>query len=198
MRSLNPDLASSGPPAKASSVLQSGAPDGWSPATFFRGEVLTGGYTRIVVSVPPARLAEVHQALVGALEAPLKVLYQRLIDRPRDLQLPKPESHVAVELSRDRVLEVLRRLSALIYQDGRHQLWLRGGMSEQLVLDDLGMIYVYPDDLAFRDVLEGLGVPEGSGPTMAERDYVRVNLMASCDQQEDQLFHDLHLTPWAG
>ena len=33
---------------------------------------------------------------------------------------------------------------------------------------------------------------------MAERDYVRVNLMAACDAQEDQLFHDLHLVPWAG
>lgn len=197
MRSLNP-VRASGAVAKATSVLPSGAPDGWAPPTFYKGEVLSGGYTRIVVSVPPERLAEVHQALAAALEAPLKLLYQRLIDRPRDLQLPKPESHVAVELSRDRVLEVLRRLSALIYQDGRHQLWLRGALNEQLVLDDLGMIYVYPDDLAFRDVLDGLGLSEGAGATMAERDYVRVNLMASCDQQEDQLFHDLHLTPWAG
>jgi hypothetical protein len=197
MRSLNPKVVG-GPVAKATSVLASGAPDGWAPSTFYKGEVLNGGFTRLVVSVPPDRLAEVHQALAGALEAPLKLLYQRLIDRPRDLQLPKPESHVAVELSRDRVLEVLRRLAPLIYQDGRHQLWLRGGMDEQLVLDDLGMIYVYPDDLAFRDLLDSLGLTEGSGPTMAERDYVRVNLMASCDQQEDQLFHDLHLTPWAG
>ena len=198
MRSVLRPAGLSGSIPKAMSVTASGAPDGFVPAPFFKGEVLNGGFTRIVVSVPQARLAEVHQALLLALDAPLKVLYQRMIDRPADRQLPKPESHVAVELSRDRVLEVLRRLSSLVYEDGRHQLWLRGGMDEQLVLDELGMIYVYPDDLAFRDVLEGLGLAEGSGPTMAERDYVRVNLMAACDAEEDQLFADLHLVPWAG
>lgn len=198
MRSLLRPAGPTGPISKAVSVTVAGAPDGWAPGTFYKAEVLTGGFTRLVISVPQGRLAEVHQALAAAMEAPLKLLYQRMIDRRADRQLPKPESHVAVELSRDRVLEVLRRLSALVYEDGRHQLWLRGGFDEQLILDELGMVYVYPDDLAFRDLLEGIGIPEGEGPTMAERDYVRVNLMAACDAEEDQLFHDLHLVPWAG
>ena len=96
-------------------------------------------------------------ALVGVLEAPLKFMYQQLTDRRTKGQLARPLSAVAVEIPRDRLLAVLHRYRGLVYQDGRHQIWVRGLMGEQIVLEEIGMIYVYPDDPLFREVLEGEG-----------------------------------------
>ena len=70
--------------------------------------------------------------------------------------------------------------------------------SHQVVLEEVGQIYVYPGDFLFRDVLLGLGIPEGDGEEMGARDYVRVTFDARCDQQEVNLVHELHLVEWMG
>ncbi|HCH64388.1 MAG: hypothetical protein CL927_15480 [Deltaproteobacteria bacterium] len=183
---------------KAESVTREGQPDGFIPSRFFRPEVLQGGMTRLVVSVPMGELEAVHRALVGAIEPPLKLLYKQLTDRIRGIQLPKPIDRVAVELPRDRVLDAFTRNKRLIYHDGRHQLWVRGSRGEQVVLEEVGQIFVYPDDFLFRDVLLGLGIPEGDGEEMGARDYVRVTFDARCDQEEANLLHELHLVEWMG
>ena len=184
-------------PPKAESVTREGAPDGFVPPTFYRPELLSGGFTRVTVSVPPERLEAVHRALVAALEPPLKLMYRQLTDR-RAGQLEKPISRVGVELPRDRVLDALTRWRDLVYHDGRHQLWIRGAAGEQVVLEEVGVIYVYPDDPSFHDVLEQAGVPKGAGPTLAERDYIRVQFSAANDQAEAELIDRLHLVEWAG
>jgi hypothetical protein len=143
-------------------------------------------------------LEMVHRALVSALEPPLKFLYVQLTDRIRGVQLPKPIQRVAVELPRDRVLDALTTYQQLIYHDGRHQLWIRGSRGEQVVLEEIGQLYVYPDDFLFRDVLLACGIPEGDGEELAIRDYVRVTFDARCDHQEASLIHNLHLMEWAG
>ena len=184
-------------PPKATSVTRQGAPDGFTPATFYQPELLQGGVTRLAVSAPVERLRVAHRALVEALQPPLKLLYVQLTDRTSG-QLPKPRQLVAVELSRDRVLEALDQYRRLVYHDGRHQLWIRGAMGEQLVLEELGVLYVYPDDFSFRDILEENGIPEGRGETMASRDYVRVEFLSEADAEERAMISSLNLLPWAG
>lgn len=184
---------------KASSVTAEGAPDGFTPPLGWRAEVAPDGTTRLAVSAPPERLAEVHRALAECLDGPLGVLYVQLTDRRAGLTHPSPRRFLSLELPAARVLETLQRCAALVYSDGRHQLWLRGRMREQLILDELGMIWVYPDDFLFRDRLEALGVPPlGRAQTMAERDYVRVELLPETDAQEEHLLRALTLQPTAG
>ena len=82
------------------------------------------------------------------------------------------------------------------FDDGRGQLWLRGKFREQILLDELGMIWIYPDDPSFRDILEGLGVPEDDqAVTMGERDYVKVLFEARADGEEELLIRTLGLAP---
>ena len=185
-------------PPKADSVDIKGRPIGFIPSTFFRPEVLQGGMTRLVVSVPMSDLERVHRALVATMEPPLKLLYVQLTDRVRGIQLPKPIQLVAVELPRDRVLRALRDYRRLAYHDGRHQIWIRGNRGEQVVLEEVGQIYAYPDDFVFRDCLLAEGVPEGDGAEMATQDYVKVTFDAACDAEEASLIAQLHLLEWAG
>lgn len=184
--------------AKATSVDEQGQPDGFEPTPFYRPEVLHGGYTRLAVSLPPDGLETIHRALVQALTPPLKLLYRQLTDRRTGQQLQRPRDLVAVELSRERVLGALEAHRSLVYEDGRHQLWIRSQLGEQVVLEEIGMLYVYPDDLLFRDVLGAHGIQEGRGQTLAERDYIRVRFDAANDAAEEALVQGLHLVEWAG
>ncbi len=185
---------------KASSVTAEGQPDGWSVPLQWEAQVSPGGVTRLVVSTPAARLSAVHRAMVDALLPPLSVRYVQLTDRGTATQHPHQDrpSWVAVELDPDRVLEVFRSCAELLYLDGRHQLWVRGSLGDQVVLDELGLLYAYPDDPAMRDVLLAQGVPEDSAPTMLERDYVKVEFSAGADAEEERLIGELGLQPFAG
>ena len=180
---------------KAQSVTKQGAPDGYVSPMAFKGQVLEGGYTRLEISSPPGKISVVHKALARLLSSPLKMRYVRLTDRQKG-QLPKPENYVAVELPKERVEQALTMFEALLYQDGRNQLWLLGLDGEQLILDELGMIYVYPDDFSFREALQKLGWVEANHQTMADRDYVRVNFMAQADEQEQSLIQSLGMVRW--
>lgn len=183
---------------KAQSVDKQGQPDGFTPPAAFVPQVLEGGYTRLLVSCPPKALPALHRDLVAAMAGPLKVLYIQLTDRQQG-QLPKPVQRVGVELEPNTVLAALAELEDLICWDGRHQLWVRGALGEQVVLEELGIIYAYPDDPAFRDVCARHGLREdASAQTMAERDYVKVNFLAEADRQEARLVWTLGLQEWVG
>lgn len=183
-------------PPKAESVSAQGAPDGFQHPLAWQAQVLPGGYTRLVVSAPPERLPELHLALLGALEAPLRVLYRQLTERSSG-QLDKPRDWVGAEISHDRLRRGLNASSALVYHDGRHQLWVKGQGPEQVVLEEIGVIFAYPDDPAYREVLLAAGVPERRVQTMAERDYVKVNFLAEADAQERELMQALGLVRWS-
>ncbi len=184
-------------PAKALSVDREGVADGFEPRTFFKAEVLQGGHTRLVISLPPERLESVHRALVSEFSGPLKVLYQQLTNR-KSGQLPKPISRVGVEIDPERLKSALDSYRRLIYYDGRHQFWVRDSAGAQLVLEEIGVLYLYPDDPSFREALVRHGVEEGSGETMATRDYVKVNFLAECDADEVGLWQSLGMVEWAG
>ena len=61
------------------------------------------------------------------------------------------------------------------------------------VMDQDGVLYCYPDDPSFRDVLEAAGVHERSVQTLADRDYVKHWFHAECDEHEAGLMQDLGL-----
>jgi len=182
-------------PPKAVSVTREGEPDGWVPPRGWRAQVAADGSTRLVISVPPSELPATWLALAQALGAPLSVRYLQLTDRARG-QLPKPRNFVAMDLPADRLLAALSARPALVWHDGRHQLWVRGRFGEQLVLDELGVLYGYPDDPAFRDALAGL--PETATVGMDGRDYVRVSFLAEADAEERSLIEELGLREWSG
>ncbi len=179
---------------KAQSVTAAGEPDGWEPGPGYFGEMDPRGPTRIVVSAPAHRLPEVHAALVRALQPPLSVLYRQKVDRriPRPQAAP-PRDFVGVELPPRAVLDALAAHARLVYEDARAEVWIRGALHEQIVLDTDGIVYCYPDDPAFRDALDRCGLAESQVQTMADRDYVKHWFHADADPHEDGFLADLGL-----
>lgn len=178
---------------KAESVTSTGEPDGFVTPRCWRRDVQGDGSTRLVVSVPAEELEAMHLRLIGALGEHLGVLYVQLTDRKRG-QLPSPVRRIAVEVPAARVVAALQARRELIWGDGRHQLWIRGKFRDQVVLDELGMLYCYPDDPAFRDLLAEL--PQRTDLTIDTRDYVKVQFLPEADAQEESLLDELSLRPW--
>ena len=171
---------------KAVSVDENGELDGFSPEASWSAQVLAGGYTRLAVSLPSDRLSGVHRALIAALEPPLRVLYVQLTDRLAGEQLDPPRRFVALDVQPERLERALDAFSPLIYNDGRHQLWVQGRGEDKVILEETGLVFVYPDDPSFRDVLSAKHLPETQAETMDDRDYVRVNFLAAGDAMEGQ------------
>ncbi|HNC97045.1 MAG TPA: hypothetical protein PLA94_09790 [Myxococcota bacterium] len=183
-------------PPKASSVTADGTPDGWLPSRSWRAQVAPDGSTRLVVSVPAEELPEIHLRILRSMKAPLSVAYMQLTDRVTGVTHPAPQRFVGLEMPTERVIAAIEAAGDLVWYDGRHQLWVRGNFGEQVVLDELGVIYCYPDDPHFRDVLED--IPESTGTGMDSRDYVRVSFRAAADKQEKRLIEGLNLVKWGG
>lgn len=182
--------------AKASSCLETGELDGWEVSPVFTGEMDPSGSTRLCATPPEAKLADAHQRLVDALKAPLSVLYRQKVDR----EDPKPQGHpgrdfVAVELDKERVLGALRATPTLHYADARAEVWVRGALGDQVVLDQDGTLYAYPDDPLFRDVLTDVGLTEAEDTfvTLEQRDYVRHWFRAAADAEERTFMEALGL-----
>jgi len=180
---------------RATSVTQAGEPDGFEPPLAWAPERTPTGETRLVVSAPPAQLPRIHRALIAALKAPLGVLYRQKVDRrePRPQTAP-PVDYLGLELSADKVLRALAACEGVVYGDARAELWLRGDLGEQLVLDQDGLLYLYPDDPSFRDALAAAEVPQSESQTLAERDYVKHWFHADHDEAEADLIARLQLT----
>ncbi|MEN0061870.1 MAG: hypothetical protein AAGA48_06935 [Myxococcota bacterium] len=191
-------MVPSGP--KAVSVLESGEDDGWVPKPGWYPEMTPQGETRLTVSVGHQRLPAVHQALVRAMPAPLSVLYRQRIDRSAveqgktPPQGQPPRDFVAVSLSTDTVIAALQAAADLVYGDARNEVWVRSAQHDQLVLDEDGVVYVYPDDPVFRDALRAESLPEHDVDTMHDRDYVKHWFRPECDAQETAFLTTLGLT----
>jgi hypothetical protein len=180
---------------RAASTDGNSLEDGFTPEPAFFGEMDPRGGTRLVVSVPGDRLRAVHEALLAQLKPPLGVLWRQVIDRkkPRPNGSP-PIDHVGLDLSFERVLAALRACGPVVYEDARAELWIRGKLGEQLILDQDGLVYAYPDDPVFRDALEALGLTDKDVPTLAKRDFVKHWYHAEHDALEARLVADLGLT----
>ncbi|MCB9685159.1 MAG: hypothetical protein H6738_06945 [Alphaproteobacteria bacterium] len=187
------EIALPGP--RASSVTQDGQDDGFVVGSGWSAEATPQGDTRIVASVPHDRLHDVLVTLIGALAPPLGVLYRRKVDR----RTPGPENgpptdFVGLDLAPERVIAALEQARVLVASDARAELWFRGRMQEQVVLDGDGLLFCYPDDPMFRDALARAGVPAEDVPTMSERDYVKHWFRMDADAEEDALIDALRLT----
>ncbi len=180
---------------RAASTSEDGVLDGWVPPLGFAAEIDPKGNTRLVISTPSDRLADVHLAVFGALEAPIGVLWRRVIDRadPKPNGSP-PLDFVGLDLPAERVVAALQASGGLVWEDARGELWLRGARGEQVVLDADGVMYAYPDDPAFRDALASVGVAETTQlSTVAQRNYVQQWYHAECDAEEAALVASLGL-----
>lgn len=179
---------------KVESVHEDGTPDGWAPAPGFLRDTGPNGQTQIVVSVPVDLLATIHKALVATLAEPVGVLYRQIVDRraPRPAGSP-PRDFVAIERRLSPILEAIDRFTDLIHHDARCEVWVRGAMGEQVVLDHEGLLYCAPDDPVFEDVLLSFGLNDQLGDTIRERNYPKHWFHASCDAQEDELIRQLEL-----
>nr|MBA2319720.1 hypothetical protein [Deltaproteobacteria bacterium] len=105
-----------------------------------------------------------------------------------------PRDFVGLDFSFERVLAALRGSQGAVYADARAELWIRGRLGEQLILDQDGLIYAYPDDPSFRDALEALGIPDRESATLARRDYVKHWFHAEHDADEERFVTALALT----
>lgn len=183
------------PGPRASSVTIDGVEDGFVPAPGWLAEATRDGDTRLVISVPHDQLLALLDRLLDTLGGPLGVLYRQKVDR-RD---PKPQGappvdHVGLDLNRERVRSALHANATLVCSDARAEIWLRGPRQEQVVLDQDGLVYCYPDDPAFRDACAALGIPGEDVVTMTDRDYVKHWFRAEADAQEDAFVSSLRLT----
>ena len=182
---------------KAQSVTEAGMPDGFIPPLAYHPQILDGGYTRLEISAPSERLKIVHQSLIKAIKGPYKVRYVQMTSRANG-QLPKPKSFVGVEITQTRLMQAIDAFGPLLYHDGRCQFWILGALNEQLVIDEIGMMYLYPDDPSFQHILNQLGWHNMPHQSMASRDYVRVNFLSEADALEASLIQSLGLVEWDG
>lgn len=180
---------------KSQSVDAKGEPDGWEPVAGYLRDLGAQGRTQLVVSVPPAFLLRTHLALVEALAPPLGILYRQVVDRtaPRPEGAP-PRDWVGLELAPERVVRALARHTQLLHHDARCEVWVRGALGDQVILDRDGVIYCQPDDPAFTDALAGLGIPAELPVSIADRDYVKHWFHAASDAHEEALVRELALT----
>lgn len=182
------------PGPKAASVTKDGDADAFVVRPGWLAEATPQGDTRIAVSVPTDDLERVHATLLGVLSLPLGFLYRQKIDRkdPKPQGSP-PRDFVALELGLDRVCEALSAAAPLVYGDARCEVWIRGALGEQVVLDEDGILYCYPDDPTFRDALVAAGIPAEDVKTLSDRDYVKHWFRAEVDPLEDALLRQLRL-----
>jgi hypothetical protein len=180
---------------KSVSVDEQGTPDGWEPEPGFLREMDPRGQTRLVVSLPVKFLARVHAQLIASLAPPLSVLYRQVVDRrdPKPQGAP-PRDFVALELDPKQVNFAFDRYTELLHHDARCEVWVRGSLGEQIVLDADGMLYLYPDDPSYEDVLLGEGLSPDVGETIVDRDYAKHWFHASNDALEDAFIKELGLT----
>ena len=129
----------------------------------------------------------------------MSFLYRQKIDRRAVASGETPATtmpsrdFLALDLESDQVRRALEACSDLVYHDARGEFWIRGGAGEQLVLDADGLVFCYPDDPSFRDVLSAHGIEELDVQTVADRDFVKHWFHAEADAAEDRLIESLRL-----
>ena len=180
---------------KAMSVTAQGEPDGWEVQEGYDVQPMPDGSTRLLVSLPAPRLAEGFCAIAPVLGARVGVLYRQYVNRmtpgPNGAQ---PVDYIALELPLESVLAAVRTASTLLFHDARAELWLRGDLGDQMILDRDGLIYCYPDDPAFRDAVKALELREGAMEVLLERDYVKHFFHSENDVLEQEFIASLGLS----
>jgi hypothetical protein len=141
--------------------------EGYSPPPFVFEEEASSGESRLVAWTGNMdQLQKLFHRLLSMLPDPVEVLFK--VESELRIAQSDDDGSLADVVDRwDRyfggcrmgvVLRATGICNALIFQDSRCQLLVRDpGSHDYLVLDEVGVIYVYSDDVRFRDacVAEG-------------------------------------------
>ena len=183
---------------KATAVTEKNEPTGFEAEPGFFEQLVPDGETRLVVSVPVALLPKVHRALVSVMSGPMGFLFRQQVDRqaPREEGAP-PLDYVSLGQPKAAVMSALVRFDGLLYRDARGEFWVRGENGDSVILDTDGLVFCYPDDLAFRDALEAQGIPCKEVTTVRDQDYVKHWFHSKYDAEERGLINALGLAEMA-
>ena len=126
--------------------------------TSYQGQILEGGFTRIEISSQSDDLSKIYKALVESFTFPCKMRYLKLTDR-QEGQYQNPKSYVAVNIRKDMMLQFWSNYKSCCIMMGDISCDI-GVEWRATCLDELGVLYLSPDDFHFRDVLTELAIPE--------------------------------------
>ena len=84
------------------------------------------------------------------------------------------------------LLEAIARCDAFVFQDSRNQLCVRDPVSfDYVVLDDVGVLYIYSNEQVFRRVLTDSGFEEREEPLVSEGGCWAQTPMHGRDQERE-------------
>ena len=147
---------------------------GYEPSAFFFAQEHDSGDSRLVGWAPSlATLRHAFERLIEVLPASLEVL---LKIQPDDEPSAPSDDQIWVRfygvVPQEALLEAISRCDVFIFQDSRNQLCVRDPTSfDYIVLDDVGVIYVYSAAAAFRRVLVDAGFEERMEQLVSEAPY---------------------------
>jgi hypothetical protein len=147
---------------------------GYEPSAFFFTQRHDSGDSRLLAWAPSlVTLRYTIERLIKVLPASVEVLLKIQPDgessAPSDDQIWERFYGVVPQ---EALLEAIARCDVFIFQDSRNQLCVRDPTSfDYIVLDNVGVIYVYSDAAAFRHVLVDAGFEERMEQLVSEAPY---------------------------
>lgn len=161
---------------------------GYQPSAFYFAQTNESGDRRLAAWAPSlSTLRLAFEGLIKALPASLEVLLKiKPDDEPGASSDDQIWERYYGVVSQGALLEAISRCDAFIFQDSRNQLCVRDPASfNYVVLDDVGVIYVYADDAAFGRALVEVGFEERTEPLVSEAPYWTQTPAAGREQQEE-------------
>ena len=175
---------------------------GYEPPPFFFAQTNESGDSRLVAWAPSlAALRHAFEALIKALPVSVEVLLKIRADTEGD---HSPEARDQVweryhgVVAQGALLEAMSRCYEFVFQDSCNQLCVRDPVSfDYVVLDDVGVVYVYSDAVMFRQVFVRSGFEERIEPLISEEPYWTQTPKGGREQQ-DEFLRLLQLSPVPG
>jgi hypothetical protein len=172
---------------------------GYEPAPFFFLQTSEDGTPRIVAwaSLPTVRRA--FEELIKQLPEAIEVLLKVKVDSESEDESSEPDwLRYYGAVAQGALLEAVARCDTFVFQDSRNQLCVRDPASfEYVVLDDVGVVYVYSDDARFGQILSSLGFGERLEP-LVDDEFYWVQTPAAGREQETEFVRLLRLSPVPG
>jgi len=149
--------------------------DGYTPAPFFYRQENDAGHARTIawtdsVSAQRTTLMGLLELLPERLEVLLKV--KREAEEPENGEVDDTWRRYYGRVDRGELLEAIEQCESFVFCDSRNQLCVRDPVTlDYLVLDHVGVIYIYSDNRYFREVLVRNGFEERIEPLINEKGY---------------------------
>lgn len=113
--------------------------------------------TECIVLRAPDRQIEVVKAILNSYEGPIKFLYVLLKTLSEEFQMGR---YLSPELDREKAIDLLDRFGSFLVDDARQEFWFLTPTPFKVVCDVHDRIWLYGDTRTFRNILEGLRIPE--------------------------------------